>query len=1023
MVMRKTVSIEFMLLAVVVSATCPARTTAGAGRYLAVFADRRRVSGDNLSGWGAHPGSAHLEGVALSNPKHPLLWLRDMALNPWRAPYNCGGYVEFIGGDRIIGRVVGAESSSKTSGQYIPAHVLVKPVEKLYPPVYKPSGHVRILPGRIQRIVWGPPSKRRLNPGNLYRTDGRRLDFASVRWRKDSVTLLLDKETRDVKLSEIAEIHMPGINPWKAYYRELAALSPSLRSRLVRFETTGGLIATASETRFRASPFRTVSQEMRSWMTLMNYDNQLEQAQAHLAKIGKAVDLARKNSIAKATEFQKAQAADRQVYDKALTALKQRMDQQQKKDQAGLAEKRRKHEELLRKSEADLTKSLAGKPAAQRDKQIRDLRTRSAQSREAHKRQLESERLRLRQHRTQQIANFSRTEQQRLITARQPLVSEAARFKQQLDSQVANHANYTRHISTLRLHRAAAPNPRQGDSSTWAHIIHPVWSLDPLWTRFGSIRMRWSFSPDKVPLSRVRPVTVVNPTMLPWRADRNVAGGFLGSGGRRYAWGFGVHARSELSFTLPPHARSFHCRLGLDHFVDTGGCVRARIYVGSTQTKPRYESPMMIGSRKTADTGWISLACGPDTPKRLVLQVDPVARNYPPRADPLNIRDKFDWLDPQIALDPSGLGNEVRKRIASQVTSWRGWTLKLDKSEVCTWTNRFDETSGAGGRFLTTVRTEEQPLTLSREIMVGDDDKWMVVDAGYADGGDLHIGSITLHVAGVAIPTEKIPVKQIWMRRGAPLVFPIANYKGKKVTFEMKRAAGGRPLYWRRIAVTGQLPISYRLAQVLEKFGKKDMKVRPGLAGILASNNVSKQVKETVLEIHRLGGEVNYRGLVTLWFALDPTRQLDGGDIVNALIGRNWKGGDNGLMLLKKLPGLSFVAVTRTSGVSKEAAAKLKTAMPNVRVHSLHRSPSTSYAPRCSVTVRNGSGKEVALFILSRWGSLQGFARLKPGRQIKHTSGIGNRYEAHLITKDYNKSKPISRFIANPNALWDIKSK
>ena len=63
------------------------------------------------------------------------------------------------------------------------------------------------------------------------------------------------------------------------------------------------------------------------------------------------------------------------------------------------------------------------------------------------------------------------------------------------------------------------------------------------------------------------------------------------------------------------------------------------------------------------------------------------------------------------------------------------------------------------------------------------------------------------------------------------------------------------------------------------------------------------------------------------------------------------------------------------------------------------------------------------MFILSHWGSLREFARLKPGQQIKCTSGIGKRYEAHLITRDYNKSKPISRFIANPNAVWDIKSR
>jgi len=916
---------------------------------------------------------------------------------------------------------VGAKSGSEARSLYIPTHVLVKPVEKLFPPVHRPPEHIRILPGRIQRIVLGPPSKRSLNPGNLYRTDGRRVSFVGVRWRKDSVMLLLDKGTREVKLSEIAEIHMPKIDPWKAYYRELAVLSPSLEARLIRFETTGGLIATGSETRFRASPFKTVGEEWGAFSLRRQYAQQIEQTRARMVQIAKAIDVARKKYSTKAAELQKIQAADRQAYNKALTALRRRMEQQRKTDEARLAAEHRKLAEQLRNAEQSMQKQIAKAPAKQRDGMLKQFRTQQANLKKTRETALAAERSKLQKQRDQQITDYTTNEPQRIANSRKALVAEVARLKQQYDSQVASYTQHANQINTISRQRAAVPTP-QGTISTWTHIIQPVWSLDPLWVPFSSIRMRWSFAPDKIPLSRVRPITAVSPAMLPWRADRNVAGGSLRSGGQQYGWGFGVHARSELSFILPLHARSFHCRLGLDHFVDKGGCARARVYIGTTRHKPRYESPVMIGSQRTADTGWVSLNSAPDVPRRLVLQVDPVARNYPANADPLNIRDKFDWLDPQIALDPGGLGNEVRKLVALQIDAWRGWTAKLDKRGVYTWGSYFDPTAGADGRFTATVRAEAQPLVLSREITVGPADKWLVVDGGYTAGGDLHVGSVTLHVGKTPIPEEKMPIKQLWMRRGAPLVFPIAKYKGKKVTFEMKRAPGGRPLYWRRIAVTGELPDSYHLAQVLAGFGKGGMKVRPGLAGILASNRVSKQVKETALEIHRLGGEVNYKGLVTLWFALDPTWQLDGGDIVNALIGCDWKGGDNGLMLLKKLPGLEFVALTRTSGVSKQALASLKAAMPDVRFFSCHRSPSASYSPRCSVTVRNSGGKEVALFFLNHWGSLHGFARLKPGEQLTRTSGIGKRYEAHLITRDYNKSKPISRFIANPKAVWDIKS-
>ena len=1020
--MRKVIFIRVLLLATVASAALPAAGDTNTGRYLAVFADGRRVTGDAISGWHAHPGSAHIAGVALSDPKRPLLWMRDRSLGQWRPRYNCPGYVEFIGGDRIVGRVTGAIPGGLTDGRYAPTHVLVKPIETFSPPVYQPPTHIAVLPRRIRRIAWRGPSKRPLNPGNLYRTDGRTLRFVGLRWGAESVTLLLNKGSCDVKLSDIAEIHMPRVDQWGAYYRELAVLSPSLDARLVRYETTGGLIATASETRMRALPFKTVTEERSSWTRLLHYDRQIEQSQANLAKMSKTIDLARKKHADKTNELQRAQAADRQAYNKAIAVLRLRMDQQRKTEESKLARKLAKHEEQLRKSEADLARRLAKAPPAQRDKQIRDLRARNAHSRESYRKQVASERARLQQHRTSQIDNFSRSEPQRLANARRSMVSEVARLKQQLDSHIVNHTNHVNHLNTIRLHRASTPDPHRGAATTWTHVVHPAWSVDPLWIPFSSIRMLCSFAPDTIPLSRVRPVSAVIPAMQPWRVDRNASGGLLRSGRLQYGWGFGVHAPSELSFALPPHARSFRCRVGLDNSVDVGGCARARIFVGSTRDKPRYQSPLMIGSQKTADSGSVSLATGPDSPRRLILQVDPVVRDHPAGADPLNIRDKFDWLDPQITFDRNGLGAEVRKQIPARIAAWRGWTAKLDKPANCVWTNRFDDTIGVCGRFITAVQPQNQPLVLSKTIPVGPDDKWIVVDGGYLGGGDIHIGSVTLHVGDQAIPATKLPVKYPWMRRGPPLVFPIAGYNGKKISFELRRGAG-RPIFWRRIDVTRQLPDSYRLAAALVKFGTKDITVTPGLAGVLASDRPSKQLKETALEIHRLGGEVNYRGQVTLWFEMDHSKQPDGGDIVNALIGCDWKGGDNGLALLKKLPRLQYMALTRTSGISKQAHARLRNEMRHIRIYSCHRTPSAAYSPRCSFTVRNSSGKEVHLLLLSTRGHLIGFTRLKPGHQIKRTSGIGARYEAHLITKDYNKSKPVSRFTATPNSAWDIKTR
>jgi len=601
-------------------------------------------------------------------------------------------------------------------------------------------------------------------------------------------------------------------------------------------------------------------------------------------------------------------------------------------------------------------------------------------------------------------------------------VAEVARLKRKVDSQAANLARHWKQFEALKRQRAGAVG-LNGNSDTWCHVIHPVWSLDPLPIPFRNIRTRLSFAPEQVPLSRIRPASAVSPALLPWRVNRNSDGGVLRSGGRRYAWGFGVHAPSELSFILPPHARSFRCGLGLDGLVKKGGCARARIYLGSARERPLYESPLMVGSQKTADTGWISLPPATDFPRRLILQADPAARDYPPNAAPLNIRDKLDWLDPLMALEPGGVRSEVGKLVAAQITASRRWTVRLDKPDACAWTSWFDRSAGPGGRFMTAVRPAGQPLILSREAEVGRDDKWLIVDGRYTTGEDLHAASVTLRAADTVIPAQKIPVKQLWMRRGPPLIFPITAYKGRKVTFELKLPAGGNPLCWHSIGMAGELPVAHRLARTLENIGKAGAQVPPGLALVLASDRVSKQHKQVAFEIHRLGGEINFTSQVTAVFRVYRPGEFEGGRLVTAMIGCEWTGGDDGLKLLEKLPGLRFLILTGSSGVSKQAAGRLKAAMPHLRIFGLHKSPSAWYGIRCYITVRNRGGKEVALFWHHHWGGLHEFARIKPGGQIdKLISGVGARYEAHLVTtKDHNKAKPVSRFITTLNTAWEIK--
>ena len=993
-----------MLVAAMLSAASAPLHADGAARYEAVFVDGTRIEGDKVFGWGVHPVSPRLDNTALFGAKRPLRWLRDRKSRPWRQGER-GTCIEFVGGDRLVGRIEGAGASD---GPYVPAHLLVWPAEPLHEPARGSTALVRVLPERIERVVFRPSLRRGLQPGTLYYLDGRRVRFDRLRWREESVALLLKDDTQEVKISEIAEIHLPPIDPWLAYYRELATLSPACRGRLMRLETTGGLIATVSETRFKALPFRAAHEEELFRGQRLHYDNQIKQYKARLTETGKAVDLARKNHSAKTAELQRLQTADRQVYEKALAALRQRMDQQRKTDEANLAEKLLKHEAQLRKSAEALTGRLAGKPADQRDKQIVDLRTRQARSRESHRKLLESERLKLQQHRARQIENFIRTEPQRISNTRQPMVSEVARLKQQLDSQIANHGNHTRHLNTLRMQRAALPGPR-GSSSTWIHIIQPVWSLDLLSVPFRSIHMRWSFAPEQVPLCRVPPAATVGPPLLPMYTNRDSAGRPLQSGGRQCAWGFAVHAYSELRFPLPKCASAFRSRIGLDHVVGSGGCARGRVYVGSTSGRCVYEGPLLIGSKRTVDTGRIRLGLPSAGPRHLVLQADPAHDNRPRGADPLNIRDKLDWLDPRLELDTAKLQDQVRLQAGGVLAAAPGWKLKLDKSGVYTRTSYLHkpERSGRLGRFWTMIRAQGQPLRFSRTMTVAPADKWLAIHVSLSTGENPRPDAVALRVDGRQIQPRKIPTRQRWQDWPAPLLFALEEFQGKTVTLELAQAADGKPLHWQAVKTSEELPRAYHFARILELIGQSNLQLPLALGSALHSRRMNDQEIIALIEIYRNGGIMN--------FTHPTVGRYQSNDLNNVLVGEDWRGGDKTFMAFQKVPSLKTLVLVEDSGVSIAAVEKLLAVMPNLEVEHFERLPS-SPGENCTFWMQNRTGKEVEIYWISQGNNLSLRDRLDNTDNRKpHYSSVGCLFEAHV------DGKRISKFTVTPGRIWEIR--
>ena len=118
----------------------------------------------------------------------------------------------------------------------------------------------------------------------------------------------------------------------------------------------------------------------------------------------------------------------------------------------------------------------------------------------------------------------------------------------------------------------------------------------------------------------------------PYRVDRNVTGGALRAGGRRYAAGLGMHSTSRITYPLDGTATRFAASLAIDDSTDGRGSVGFRVFVDGTE---KYRSPTIRGGDRPTP-----IEVPLDGGKQLSLVVD-----FADFADEL---DHANWLNPRL---------------------------------------------------------------------------------------------------------------------------------------------------------------------------------------------------------------------------------------------------------------------------------------------------------------------------------------------------------------------------------------
>ncbi|MCH8924238.1 MAG: NPCBM/NEW2 domain-containing protein, partial [Planctomycetes bacterium] len=515
-----------------------------------------------------------------------------------------------------------------TLGDYL----VVRPTIPLKDTRNKNVKQLRVIERFVRRVVWRGGGSSPYRPGTLIFRDGRTAKFRRHRFRDKSVELLLADETRQVSFGEIAELHLPAVDPWNAYYDEVAALSPNLKTRLFQIETTSGLIVTASPLRFGVAPFS-----------------------------------------------------------------------------------------------------------------------------------------------------------------------------------------------------------NRGNADFWHHIVQPAWSLDAFAVLHRDVRMRRYFLPHEVPLSRIAPHVSLAATgaaasgTATWhpQVNRNIRGGHLHSGGNRFGWGLGVHGRSLLEFPLPPAARVFRTRVGLDRSVGRGGCVKGIVQLKTlakaagaemTQRQALYQTPVLVGSQTVADTGNLTLPALPAGARRsLILEVDPLHKGRPAGADPLDVRDTLDWLEPVLTLDVATLTVEVRQRFHRHIPAWNGWTIDAATAVAPQTSGYWDARAQQGSSFRFIVAPAGKSLVLSRRMTISPRQRWLTISTSDPLPGTPN-SKIELRVDGAVMADYDVPPRLSGQLEPTPLAVSLASLVGREVHLDLihrptNPAGAVRGIDWRAIVFSEQLPTVHRLLE------------------------------------------------------------------------------------------------------------------------------------------------------------------------------------------------------------------
>ena len=245
-------------------------------------------------------------------------------------------------------------------------------------------------------------------------------------------------------------------------------------------------------------------------------------------------------------------------------------------------------------------------------------------------------------------------------------------------------------------------------------------------------------------------------------------------------------------------------------------------------TAPVFRSDPLIGSKSIASPPPLTLppaaggaAAGSRT---LTLVADAAHRDRPPRADPLNIRDFVDWLEPEsgtrsrgvaAANPPPGAGDDCRLGGLDDPVVAEKRRNRADSSLQPLGRDR----SPQPGLSHREASPRVPGLRLSRSLKPRPSDNWLCLAVSRFDGP---ASKIEVRVNGNPAGTFDVPQRIGSQGDPEPLVVSLRPYQGKDAKIDvLLPSEASQKLDWRGIAILEDRPGLLRLFDEEADFAKR----------------------------------------------------------------------------------------------------------------------------------------------------------------------------------------------------------